>query len=120
MTKKRELLAALSVAAALALAPTSKASAAVYLFTATCNGKKIVEQWTTERVDPGKDVLRQKTQEKHPDCSIGDYKAATDNMALKNTQFYIVEGETSGDGGIPVVGPAFGGAKKSLCGFLGC
>jgi hypothetical protein len=118
MTKRSQILAAIALAAS--LAPTTHADAAVYLFTANCSGKKIVEQWTTERVDPGKEALRQKTQEKHPGCSVDDYKAATDNMALKNTQFFVVEGENSGDGGIPVVGSAFSGAKKSLCGLLGC
>lgn len=118
MTQNRKLAAALSLAALLAL--TTAADATVYLFTASCAGKKIVEQWTTDRVDPGKDVLKQKTQEKHPGCTIGDYKAATDNMALKNTQFFPLEGEGPGDGGVPVIGPMVGGAKKSLCGLLGC
>ncbi|HXZ16884.1 MAG TPA: hypothetical protein VEH77_13070 [Roseiarcus sp.] len=114
----RRLLAPFALAAL--LAPTG-ADAAVYLFTASCDGgKKIVEQWTTEGTDHGKEFLRSKTQEKHPGCSIGDYKAATDNMALKNTQFYSTAQEGADDSGVPVVGPMWNGAKKSLCGVLGC
>lgn len=96
------------------------ADAAVYVFTVSCNGKKIVEQWTADTVDPGKEALRAKTQEKHPGCAVGDYKATTDDKLLKNTQFYSVPNEGSGGDGVPVVGSIFGGAKKTMCGLLNC
>ena len=119
MTRSLKLLAPLSLGALLAFAPGARAAAPVYVFTATCNGKKIVEQWTVDGADPGKDALKAQTQQKHPDCAIGEYKAATDSGALKNTQFWPLEAPTS-DGGMPVVGPAFNGAKKSICGVFGC
>ena len=119
MTISLKLLAPLSLGALLAFSLAARAAGPVYVFTATCNGKKIVEQWTVDGPDPGREALRTQTQQKHPDCAIGDYKAATDNGALKNTQFWPLEAPMS-DGGMPVVGPMIGGAKKSVCGLLGC
>jgi len=108
MTKSNSLIYALTLGLLLA---TTGAQAATYVFTATCEGKKkIVEQWTAETVDPGKDALKAKTQEKHPGCTIGDYKAATDADALKNTQFYAPPEDPKDQG-------FFGGTKKTLCNY---
>ncbi len=115
MSKKK--LAAFALGAMI-LTPAA-ADAAVYVFTVSCGGKKVVEQWTTDGVDPGREALRTKTLEKHPDCSVGDYKAATDNQLLKNTQFYS-EKKESPESGLPVVGPVVGGAKNAFCGLFSC
>ena len=87
---QRALVAvALGLTTALAATPAAGAGATVYVFTVTCPDKsQIVEQWTIEGDDPGKEVLRGKTIEKHQGCAAADYKAATDAKLLKNTQFY--------------------------------
>jgi hypothetical protein len=114
----RSFTLALTLAAILAL--TSAAQATVYVFTAQCpDGKNVVEQWTTDETDPGKESIRDKTQQKHPDCKIADYKAATDTKYLKNTQFFSTKPDTSGSW-MPNVGNPFGGVGKSLCGMINC
>ncbi len=118
MAMNYRVLSALSLGALVSL--TSVADAAVYVFTVSCKGSKVVEQWTADKVDPGKEALRAKTQDKHPDCTVGDYKAATDDKLLKNTQFYISPEEASSSGGIPGVGSVFGGFKNPFCGLLNC
>jgi hypothetical protein len=120
MAKNYRLVSALALGALVSL--TTIANATVYVFTVTCPANnKVVEQWTTETVDPGKDFLKAKTEEKHPGCKASDYKKESDAKFLKNTQYYSVAPEgQSGDGGIPVVGSAVGGVKKAFCGFLNC
>jgi hypothetical protein len=114
----RQAAAIVLGAAILGLAP---AKAAVYVFTVSCQGGKVVEQWTADTIDPGKEALRAKTQEKHPGCAVGDYKAATDDKLLKNTQFYSAPHEAGNSGdSVPVVGSLFGGAKKAMCGLFNC
>jgi hypothetical protein len=118
MTNGYKVLSALSLSALLSL--SAAAEAKVYLFTANCSGGKVVEQWTTDTVDPGKELLKAKTEEKHPGCPIADYKAATDSMLLKNTQFYTVAGEAPAGSNIPVVGSVVGGTKNAFCGIFSC
>ncbi|MFY9655027.1 MAG: hypothetical protein WAK01_00355 [Methylocystis sp.] len=87
---QRALVAfALGVATALASTSAGAAGATSYVFTVTCPDKsRIVEQWTVDGEDPGKEFFRGKSVEKHQGCSAADYKAATDSALLKNTQFF--------------------------------
>jgi len=81
----------LAVALALTTAPAvaNPPPATVYVFTVTCPDKtQIVEQWTIDGEDPGKEVMRGKTIDKHQGCTAADYKPATDAKLLKNTQFF--------------------------------
>jgi hypothetical protein len=120
MIRSPKLALVFALGATLAL--SGAAHAAVYVFTVVCaDGKKVVEQWTTDGEDPGKEFLRTRTQEKHPGCKAGDYKAATDAQLLKNTQFYSTrpEGQSSGSW-VPGLDSTVGGVKKGLCGFLPC
>ena len=87
MIRNRLLAVALGLTTALAAA--NAAPATVYVFTVSCPDKsQVVEQWTIEGDDPGKEVMRGKTVEKHQGCTAADYKAATDGKLLKNTQFF--------------------------------
>jgi len=80
---------ALGLATALASTAAGAAGATSYVFTVTCPDKsRIVEQWTVDGEDPGKEFFRGKAVEKHQGCSAADYKAATDSALLKNTQFF--------------------------------
>ncbi len=89
MIRIRLLAALLGLTTALAATAASAAGATVYVFTVTCPDKtQIVEQWTIEGDDPGKEMLRGKTLEKHQGCAAADYKPATDTKLLKNTQFF--------------------------------
>jgi len=116
MTRSCKL--ALTFVATLAL--TTAAQATVYVFTAQCpGGKNVVEQWTADETDPGKEAFRAKTEEKHPGCKAADYKPATDAKYLKNTQFFSTKPETSGSWA-PNVGNPFSGVGKSLCGLINC
>ena len=82
-------LLAVALGLSTTLAAASAAPATVYVFTVTCPDKsQIVEQWTIDGDDPGKEVMRGKTVEKHQGCTAADYKAATDGKLLKNTQFW--------------------------------
>ena len=87
----RRALAAVALGLATSLASTAAgaAGAPVYVFTVTCPDKsRIVEQWTVDGEDPGKEFFRGKAVEKHEGCSAADYKPATDSALLKNTQFF--------------------------------
>jgi hypothetical protein len=89
MIRNRLLAVALALSTALAAADAAAAGATVYVFTVTCPDKtQIVEQWTIEGEDPGKEAIRGKTLEKHVGCTAADYKPATDAKLLKNTQFF--------------------------------
>ena len=82
-------LLAVALGLSTTLAAASAAPATVYVFTVTCPDKsQVVEQWTIEGDDPGKEVMRGKTVEKHQGCTTADYKATTDAKLLKNTQFW--------------------------------
>lgn len=87
---RRALVAvALGLGTSLAATAVGAAGAPVYVFTVTCPDKsRIVEQWTVEGEDPGKEFFRGKALEKHQGCSAADYKPATDSALLKNTQFF--------------------------------
>ncbi|HTO78849.1 MAG TPA: hypothetical protein VMJ31_03640 [Methylocystis sp.] len=89
MIRNRLLAAALGLTTALAASAAAAAGPTVYVFTVTCPDKsQIVEQWTIDGDDPGKEVMRGKTIEKHQGCNAADYKPATDAKLLKNTQFF--------------------------------
>jgi len=91
MIRNRLLAALLGLTTALAATAAGAAAAGptVYVFTVTCPDKtQIVEQWTIEGEDPGKEAMRGKTLEKHAGCTAADYKPATDAKLLKNTQFF--------------------------------
>ena len=89
MIRNRLLAAALGLMTALPAANAVAAGATVYVFTVTCPDKtQIVEQWTIDGEDPGKEVMRGKTIDKHQGCTAADYKPATDAKLLKNTQFF--------------------------------
>ncbi len=80
---------ALGLATSLSSTTAGAAGAPVYVFTVTCPDKsRIVEQWTVEGEDPGKEFFRGKAVEKHEGCSAADYKPATNSALLKNTQFF--------------------------------
>jgi hypothetical protein len=89
MTRIRPLAAALGLTTALAATAAAAAGPTVYVITVTCPDKsQVVEQWTIDGDDPGKEVMRGKTIEKHQGCNAADYKPATDAKLLKNTQFF--------------------------------
>jgi hypothetical protein len=89
MIRNRLLAVALGLTTALAATAAAAAGATVYVFTVTCPDKsQIVEQWTIDGEDPGKEFIRGKTIEKHQGCTAADYKPASDAKFLKNTQFW--------------------------------
>ncbi len=89
LSQRALVVAALGLTMALAATAATAAGATVYVFTVTCPDKtQIVEQWTIDGEDPGKEAMRSKTIEKHEGCTVADYKPATDAKLLKNTQFF--------------------------------
>ncbi|ARN81798.1 hypothetical protein [Methylocystis bryophila] len=112
MIRIRLLAASLGLMSALAATAASAAGATVYVFTVTCPDKtQIVEQWTIDGDDPGKEVLRGKAVEKHQGCTAADYKAATDGKLLKNTQFYSTKPPKE-NSWLPSFGNPFSGLWK--------
>ena len=89
LASRAPVAVALGLTTALAATNALGAGPTVYVFTVTCPDKsQIVEQWTIDGEDPGKEVMRGKTIDKHQGCTAADYKPATDAKLLKNTQFF--------------------------------
>jgi hypothetical protein len=112
MIRNRLLAAGVALATGLAATAAAAAGATVYVFTVTCPDKsQIVEQWTIDGDDPGKEVMRGKTIEKHQGCTAADYKPATDGRFLKNTQFFSTRPPKE-NSWLPSVGNPFSGLWK--------
>jgi hypothetical protein len=112
MTRNRLLAVLLGLNTALAATGAAAAGPTVYVFTVTCPDKsRIVEQWTIDGEDPGKDFIRGKTEEKHQGCTAGEFKSATDLGLLKNTQYYSSKPKKEGSW-LPSLGNPLSGLWK--------
>jgi len=116
MTNRYKVLSALSLSAFLSLSARRSQSVSLH---GQLLGGKVVEQWTTDTVDP-QGIAKGENRREASWLPIADYKAATDSMLLKNTQFYTVAGEAPAGSNIPVVGSVVGGTKNAFCGIFSC
>ena len=85
------------------------ANATTYRFAVSCSNRRLVAEWDTGTVDPGKEYLRVTTGTKFANCSVTDYDATRD--ASLPVEKY--SGATGVIEGIPLLGPI-------LCGIFNC
>jgi len=95
----RAVLISFFIVITVMLAPRN-AQATEYLFAVTCPDRRVVAEWKTGDVDPGREYLRVATGINNPGCSISDYNDTVDREAPRVT--YSHEGGIIA--GIPFVG----------------
>jgi hypothetical protein len=76
------------------------ASATDYLFHVSCSDKRLVVEWQTGTVDPGREYLRVATGTKFPNCVVSDYNELRDSQLPRER--YSHEGGVIQ--GIPLLG----------------
>ncbi len=99
----------LSCLSILALFQCSQALATEYLFHVSCQDKRLVAQWSTGSIDPGREYLRVATGTNFPSCPITDYEDGRDKDLPREHYEYA----TGVVAGIPFVG-------RIVCKWFGC
>lgn len=81
----------------------SAASATSYKFTVSCSNRdRLVVEWRTGEIDPGREALRVSTGSNYPNCSVRNYNESTDS----DLRVEVKQGGSAVVQGIPLIGEA--------------
>lgn len=98
----------------------STAHATSYKFTVSCEHQRLVVEWRTGAIDPGREALRVSTGSNYPNCSVSNYNHASDSSlpvqvnqgAVGVVQGIPLVGEVIKE--VPLVGPVLKGVGKVI------